>query len=234
MRKQMTTYIEQNGMLNRLQSGFRSNHITTTALLKITNDLLMASEERLVSLLGLLDFSKAFDSVDRLLLCSKLSRQYNISTSAVTLIVSYLRGWRHCVLIVVQASDILPVTSGVVHAGFSFGSIALLFVHQWYHKRHRIKPLSYVCWRRPTLHQLSSVCVRKLKLDLDRIQGWSQRNGLFINASKSQIMVANPRQFQLDNSSQIFLSGNCIELHQKVKNLGLMMNCNLTWDDQRP
>jgi hypothetical protein len=45
-------------------------------------------------------------------------------------------------------------------------------------------------------------------------------------------MVVNPRQFQLDNSSQIFLGGNCIELHQKVKNLGLLMNCNLTWDDQ--
>jgi hypothetical protein len=92
MRKQMTTYIEQNGMINRLQSGFRSNHSTTTALLKITNDLLMSSEESLVSLLVLLDFYKAFDSVEHLLLCSKLSRHNNFSTSAVTLIMSYLSG----------------------------------------------------------------------------------------------------------------------------------------------
>jgi hypothetical protein len=42
-------------------------------------------------------------------------------------------------------------------------------------------------------------------------------------------MVANPSQFQLDNSSQIFLSGNCIDLHQKVKNLEFLMNCDLTW-----
>jgi hypothetical protein len=77
-----------------------------------------------------------------------------------------------------------------------------------------------------------AACVRKLNLDSDRIQGWSRKNGLYISASKSQAMVVNPRQFQLDGSKQIFLGANCNELHQKVKNLGLMMNCNLTWDDQ--
>jgi hypothetical protein len=67
----------------------------------------MTSEERLVStFLVLLDFSKAFDSVDYLL-------QYNFSTSAVTLIMSNLSGRRQCVWIGDQASEILPVTSGV-------------------------------------------------------------------------------------------------------------------------
>jgi hypothetical protein len=75
MWNQITAYIERNGMMSRLQSGFRSNHSTTTALLKITNDLLLASEEKLVSILVLLDFSKAFDSVDNQLFCSKLSCQ---------------------------------------------------------------------------------------------------------------------------------------------------------------
>jgi hypothetical protein len=95
-------------MMNRQQSGFRSNHSTTTALLKITNDLLMASEEKLVSLLVLLD------CVDHLLLCSKLSRQYNFYTSAVTPIMSYLSGGRQCVYIGDQASEISTVTSGVL------------------------------------------------------------------------------------------------------------------------
>jgi hypothetical protein len=54
------------------------------ALLKVLNDLLMASEEMLMaseemllSILVLLDFSKVFDCVDHILLCAKLaSNQY--------------------------------------------------------------------------------------------------------------------------------------------------------------
>jgi hypothetical protein len=60
------------GFLSRCQSGFHQNHSTATALLKITNDLLIASESKLVSVFVLLDFSKAFDSVDHDLLCYKL------------------------------------------------------------------------------------------------------------------------------------------------------------------
>jgi hypothetical protein len=92
MRNQITAQIERNGMISRLQSGFRSNHSTTTALLKITNDLLLASGAKTIPILVLLDFSKAFDSVDHQLLCSKLSCQYKFFTSAVDLIKSYQSG----------------------------------------------------------------------------------------------------------------------------------------------
>jgi hypothetical protein len=92
MRNQITSHIERNVMMSWFQSGFRSNHNTTPALLKITNDLLLASEEKIISILVLLDFSKAFDGVDHQLFCSKLSWQYKFSTSVVDLIRSYLCG----------------------------------------------------------------------------------------------------------------------------------------------
>jgi hypothetical protein len=45
-------------------------------------------------------------------------------------------------------------------------------------------------------------------------------------------MVVNLRLLQLDDASQILLDGNTIDFHQKVKNLGLIINNKLTWDDQ--
>jgi hypothetical protein len=62
--------------------------VTTSRV--FTNDLLIPTDERLVSLLVLLDFFKAFDSVNHHLLCSKLSDQFDFTTRAVRLIMSYL------------------------------------------------------------------------------------------------------------------------------------------------
>jgi hypothetical protein len=98
MKRQINAFLMDKGILSDYQSGFRTHHSTSTALLKITNDLLFATDERLVSLLVLLDFSKAFDSVNHHLLFFKLSSQFGLTTSVVSLIMSYLSVCRRMVL----------------------------------------------------------------------------------------------------------------------------------------
>jgi hypothetical protein len=99
MKRQITGHIENNRMMTCYQSGFRAKHSTTTALLKVSNDLLMATKKKLLSILVLLDFSKAFDWVDHTLLCAKLANQHAFSTSATGIIRSYLSNRTQCVWI---------------------------------------------------------------------------------------------------------------------------------------
>jgi Reverse transcriptase (RNA-dependent DNA polymerase) len=70
------------GLLNRLQSGFRLAHSTSTALLNVTDCFRKGYERRLVTVLLLLDFFKAFDSVIHDLHCKKLSTIFKFDSIA--------------------------------------------------------------------------------------------------------------------------------------------------------
>jgi hypothetical protein len=49
VRRQLTCCVERNDMISQYQSGLRVNHSTNSTLLRITKDLLIASEENYVS-----------------------------------------------------------------------------------------------------------------------------------------------------------------------------------------
>ena len=61
---QFGNYIAANNILPIAQSGFRCNHSTSTALLKVTDDLLNACDDHKNTCPILLDYSKAFDALD--------------------------------------------------------------------------------------------------------------------------------------------------------------------------
>jgi hypothetical protein len=53
-----------------------------------------------------------------------------------------------------------------------------------------------------------------------------------VNPGKSQAMVVNTRYLRFDDTQYLHLGWNRIEFYRKVKNLGLLMNDKLTWNDQ--
>jgi hypothetical protein len=235
IRRQITGYVERNGMISQYQSGFRANHSTSSTLLRITDDLLIASEEKYVSVLLLLDFSKAFDSVDHRLLCAKLSNQYGFSTSAVAFIRSYLSQRMQCVWVNGGSSECLPVGAGVVQGSVLGPLLFTLFINDIvnqisfcsYHLYADDVQLYFSC--RPADFP---DCIARLNDDLSCIHRWTIDNQLSINSSKSQALVVNPNASCTVASPQIKLGGNQIACFAKVKSLGLIINQNLTWSDQ--
>lgn len=57
--KQLRKHLLQNNLIPEIQSSFRPGHSCTSALLTVTDDLLLGVDERLI----LLNFSKAFDTI---------------------------------------------------------------------------------------------------------------------------------------------------------------------------
>ena len=68
---QLISLMNDNHIFEKFQSGFHSLHSTETALVEVANDLLLAADSGLYSILILLDLSSAFDRVDHNVLISQ-------------------------------------------------------------------------------------------------------------------------------------------------------------------
>ena len=61
---QVSSYLNSHNLCNTCQSAYRPGHSTETALLKVVNDLFLSLNKGNISVLALLDFSSAFDTID--------------------------------------------------------------------------------------------------------------------------------------------------------------------------
>jgi len=92
MAVQLIEYIYSNQLQLKWQSAYKRAHSTETAILRVTNDILMAIDNKHCVILILLDLSAAFDTIDHVKLLHHLTIKYGISDLALKWFESYLTG----------------------------------------------------------------------------------------------------------------------------------------------
>ena len=85
----MCDFFSGDNQLDKLQSAYKLFHSTTTALLNISDDIFKALDKSLVTILILLDYSKAFDCANHRLILAKL-KAAGFHDEALSWILSYL------------------------------------------------------------------------------------------------------------------------------------------------
>ena len=88
---QLFRHLDHNNLWHTFQSAYRLKHSTETALLRVLNDLLTASESCSVSIPTLLYLSPAFDTMDRSILLTRLGSSFGIRDLALPFFRSYLQ-----------------------------------------------------------------------------------------------------------------------------------------------
>jgi len=90
--RQLHEYLQLWNLLLHLQSGFRQNNSTETAVLRVLSDLLEAVDGGGVAALVLLDLSAAFDTVDHSIPCRRLELTFGLCSPVLLWFQSYLLG----------------------------------------------------------------------------------------------------------------------------------------------
>ena len=110
--------MNHNNLLSPLQSAYRPNHSTESALLRIINDLLTAMDNNKICILAFLDLSAAFDTTDHQIVLTRLQHSFRISGPALSWFLSYLCNRTHAVTI-----NSLQSQHTTLHYGVSQGSV---------------------------------------------------------------------------------------------------------------
>ena len=100
--------------LDIFQSAYSQNHSTETAVLSVLEGLLGSADERLVSLVALLDLNAAFDTLDHLILLKRLPTTFGVRGTVLDWFVSYVSGRFQTVIVNGVVSASRPLVYGVL------------------------------------------------------------------------------------------------------------------------
>jgi len=126
---QLNEHLNHINLLSPLQSAYRPNHSTETALLRIVNDLLTAIDNKKICILTLVDLSAAFDTTDHQILLTRLQHSFGISGSAMSWLSSYLCNRTHAITINSLQSQPTTLYYGVPQ-GSVLGPVLLILYTQ--------------------------------------------------------------------------------------------------------
>ncbi len=236
VKKQLLEYLHSQCLFNPHQSAYRSYHSTDMALLKITDDTLSAMDQGLLTLLGFLDLSSAFDSVDHGILLDRLSATYGISGMAHDWFKSFVTDRTHFVQC--RSSKSLPhaFPCGVPQGSVLGPIIFILYTQdiiplvQNFGLNISVFADDIQVYGSCTPGDTSQLCAR-LTSCISSVGSWLRSNKLLLNQTKTDFMWLSTKQRQRSvPSDPIVLDNHSIQPVSSVKCLGVIFDCNLSFD----
>ena len=238
--KRLNTHMERNNLFIPNQSGYKKGHSTETLLIKITNDLLIASDKNTATVLLLLDLSAAFDTVNINKLLDILFTEIGIRGQALAWFKSFLTGRTSKVKIgnsfseeiiiefgVPQGSVLGPILFNIyIRSFYRFVNINSGFTTHGFADDHQL----YTSFSPD--NQLFALRESIVSL-LDSVKNWMNTYFLKLNKKKTNIIVFTPPHSQnLIKINGIFIDDKCIRFKKCVENLGVLLDSNLTLKEQ--
>lgn len=188
---QLTEHLNKYNILPAHQSGFRRAHSCTTALLKVSDDILEATDCNKITALVLLDFTKAFDTLQHSLLVAIL-HYIGLSKDAIKLIANYLANRTQLVKIDNNCSAVCSLEVGVPQGSILGPLLFCIYTSNFCNKLLHCKSHMYADDTQLYLsfnRDKAAEAVTKINSDLKIIEKVSKEHYLFLNPNKSKLIL---------------------------------------------
>ena len=125
---QTIKYLDENNIIYKYQSGFRSNHSTNSCLSYLCNKVQQGFEKGMLTGMILIDLQKAFDTIDHEIFLKKM-RYLGFSDSAINWFKSYLENRTFSVQVEDSLSSLGDLKCGVPQGSILGPLLFLLYVN---------------------------------------------------------------------------------------------------------
>jgi len=237
---QVADYVYSNELAEPLQSAYRPDHSTETALLLVHDTIQRAIDTDMAVFVVLLDLTAAFDTVDHSILMQRLSLDFGVSGIPYNWFKSYLH-MRSCqVLVKGVHSDPVDLVYGVpqgsvlgpqafVYYTHTIGQIIRKHGIQYHVYADDVQLLITFDPRRPG----DAVCsLYKLSQCIMDLQSWLTANKLMLNNSKTEFFIASSSyHYKSLQHLTLHVGGLEIPHSPSIKNLGVSFDHNMKMSD---
>ena len=225
---QTQSFLDENKILYKFQSGFRQNHSTDTSLSYLNDKILRGFDEGLFTGMILIDLQKAFDTIDHEIFLKKI-RCLGFNESAIRWYKSYLDDRYFVVNVEGTFSEKALLSCGVPQGSILGPLIFLLYVNDM---AQSVQCDLYLYADDSCLVYTSKdVCKiqETLNKNFNSLCDWFVENKLSIHFGEDKtksILFGTKRRLKNVNKLKIQRNDIMIKQHEEVKYLGCIFDCN--------
>ena len=231
MKKRVVSYLEDNELICEKQYGFREGYNTSDAILEFTDICAHELDNRKFTIAVFLDLSKAFDTVNRQIMVSKL-RNFGFVGADLNWFDGYLCDRKMYVDVNNSISSVRTLNIGLPQGSVSSPYLFSIYVNDMHRCSDR---LSFVHFADDTTVFMSGDCIEELCLDisveLGKVSEWLRANRLSLNIDKTSFILFTHAHIER-NYVSVSVGNHIIDQVNDIRFLGIQLDSRLNFNEQ--